>query len=209
MIKVVFFDAGGVLHVSDNTQAEDLIQELGISDAQLSELYSDLLPLLGKGQITEAQLWEQAKERFGIRSVSPDERLFTRTFEPGLKKIPGMYELVDELKALGIKVALLTNVSPQYAEVLERSGHYDPFDDRILSYEVHAWKPEPKIFEIALQRLSVLPAESLFIDDLETNVEAAARLGIHSIQFLDVNQLRSRLEEFIPHLQHETKVNND
>ena len=200
MIKAVFFDAGGVLHISNGDQAGDLKQELGLADDQLRILYSEYIPLLGKGLVTEAQLWELAHMRFGIRLVKPEEKLFTRTFEPTLTKMPGMYEVVDRLQGLGLKVALLTNVSPQFAEVLERAGHYKPFEYRILSYEVGAWKPEPQIFKCALDTLKVQAEESLFIDDMKVNVLAAKKLGLTGIVFKNTDQLTSDLKHYIPAL---------
>jgi len=201
MIRVVFFDAGGVLHTSNTEQATDLKQELGLTDDQLSVIYSEYLPLLGKGLITEDELWVSAHKRFGIRLVKPHEKLFTRTFETSLKKMTGMYELVESLKSLGLKVALLTNVSPQYAEVLEKAGHYQPFDTRILSFEVGAWKPEQQIFKIALDTLEVQPEESLFIDDTDVNVQAAKKLGLHGIVFKNTKQLKLELRKYIPFLE--------
>lgn len=193
LIKVVLFDAGGVLHASNSGQAEDLMTELGLSRAQLNYLYEEYLPLFGKGQITEEQLWLRAHEDFGIRLVTPDEKLFTRTFEPNLQKMPGMYELVDELKAQGYIVGLLTNVTPPYAEVLEIAGHYDPFDIKILSCEVHSWKPEVEIFQIALDRVKASPEETIFIDDLKENADAACKLGIHGLLYTDTENLIKEL----------------
>jgi putative hydrolase of the HAD superfamily len=185
MIKAVLFDAGGVLHVSNTAQGDDLKQELGLTDEQLERFYSHYIPLLGTSKLTEAELWKEVQNEFGIREVSVDEHLFTRTFVKTLQKMPGMYELVDELKAKGIMVMLLTNVSPQFAEVLEQQGHYDPFDMKILSFEFGSWKPDPAIYRYALEKADIQPSEAIFIDDLDTNVEAAEKLGIHGIVFHD------------------------
>ena len=57
------------------------------------------------------------------------------------------------------------------------------FDQCIVSYQVGAMKPEPRIYQEALRR-SRLPAEAcVFIDDRPVNVDGARRVGIHGIQF--------------------------
>ena len=191
------FDSGGVLHVSEGSQGEDLKQELGLTDKQLGRFYSHYLPLLGKGKLTEEALWIKLSEDFGIREVNLEERLLTRAFEKSITKMPGMYELVDKLKLEGIKVLLLTNVSSQFAEILEQRGYYEPFELRILSFEVGSWKPESEIYQLALQKANVKPEEAIFIDDQKENVEAAIVLGIHGIVFQNIELLKVKLDELI------------
>ncbi len=191
------FDAGGVLHISSGSQSEDLKRKLGLTDEQLTKFYAYYLPLLGKGELTEEALWKELSEDFGIREVSSDERLLTRAFEKSLTKMPGMYELVDDLKLKGITVMLLTNVSSQFAEVLEQKGHYEPFKFRILSFEVGSWKPEAKIYQAALEKANIKPEEAVFIDDQKENVDSAEALGIHGIVFQNTQQLKTKLDELI------------
>lgn len=190
MIKAVMFDAGGVLHVANTAVGDDLQQELGLTAEQIKEIFSHYVPLMGTGKMTEKEVWEALRRDYGIRAVREDERLFTRSFITTLEKMPGMYELIEELKAKGIIVMLLTNVTPQFAEVLEQKGHYDPFDFKVLSCEVGVWKPDVKIYQHALQKLGVKPEEAVFIDDQHKNIAAAGALGIHGIIFHDTEQLK-------------------
>lgn len=191
------FDAGGVLHVSNTAVGDDIQKELGLSNEQSEKLFEHYIPLLGTGKITEQALWDEIARKFGTRKVSVDEHLFTRSFVTTLQKMPGMYELVDELKAKGTIVMLLTNVSPQFAEVLRQKGHYDPFEHRVLSYEVGYWKPDPEIYQLALKKLHVKPEEAVFIDDQEKNIIAAQKLGIHGIVFKSTAQLKKELANLL------------
>ena len=88
---------------------------------------------------------------------------------------------------------LLTNVSEMFAEVLERKGHYRPFEYKLLSYQVGVKKPDPSIFQMAISRLAVDADEIVFIDDQENNVEAADKLGMHGLVFQNADQLRKDL----------------
>lgn len=67
------------------------------------------------------------------------------------------------------------------------------FDDLIVSYQVEAMKPDPRMYQEALRR-SGLPARAcLFVDDRPANVEGAARLGMHAVLFESPAQLANDL----------------
>jgi len=68
------------------------------------------------------------------------------------------------------------------------------FEERILSFEVHAAKPEPEIFEAAIRRAACRPEECFYTDDLAENVEAACRLGMDAVQFRSPEQLQEELQ---------------
>ena len=72
-------------------------------------------------------------------------------------------------------------------------GFLEFFEGLVLSYEVGTAKPDPAIFKIALQSAGLRPGEALFVDDQPVNVEAARKIGIDAIQFLNSAQL---LQEF-------------
>lgn len=57
------------------------------------------------------------------------------------------------------------------------------FDGIICSADVGLAKPEPKIYALAAERLGLSPAECVFVDDLERNIEAAHETGMHAIRF--------------------------
>jgi len=57
------------------------------------------------------------------------------------------------------------------------------FDEFIVSYRVGAMKPDPRIYQEALRRSGLPAAACLFVDDRPANVEGAARLGMHAVQF--------------------------
>lgn len=66
---------------------------------------------------------------------------------------------------------------------------------RVVSAEVHCVKPEPKIYELLLEKYHLQPEETVFIDDLEDNLEAARKLGIQTIHFTDVDSVRKQFED--------------
>ena len=54
-------------------------------------------------------------------------------------------------------------------------------------------KPDPAIYLYTLEKLGTQPAETLFIDDREVNIEAATALGMKALLFTTVDQLRADL----------------
>mgnify|MGYP000816861865 CR=1 FL=1 len=91
--------------------------------------------------------------------------------------------LVGELKRAGYRLYVLSNMSREFIDFLRRFPVYGLFDGEVVSCEEHTVKPEPRIYEILLERYGLTPSETLFIDDREMNIEAAAALGIHGFVF--------------------------
>jgi len=67
------------------------------------------------------------------------------------------------------------------------------FDEFIVSYLVGAAKPDPRIFQEALRRAGLPAGACVFVDDRPANVEAAARVGIHAVQFESPAQFADEL----------------
>jgi len=89
-------------------------------------------------------------------------------------------------RALGgsYKLSILSNADLTLRDRLEREMQiHHLFDDIVCSAEVGMAKPEPGIYTIAARRLGVAPAECVFVDDLDTNVEAARSVGMQAVLF--------------------------
>ena len=71
------------------------------------------------------------------------------------------------------------------------------FDELVISAEVGLVKPDARVFQLALGRLDVQPHEAVFIDDMPVNVDAAGRLGMIGIQFVDTRQTLSELQSIL------------
>ena len=101
---------------------------------------------------------------------------------------PGAHNAIDALKALGVKLALVTNgaAGPQRAKV-ERFALTHRFDHIQIEGEHGFGKPDERAYLHAMQTLGVTAAETWMIgDNLEWEVEAPQRLGIYAI-WIDVH----------------------
>jgi epoxide hydrolase-like predicted phosphatase len=106
------------------------------------------------------------------------------------------WELLDYIRSLHprYKVGLLSNAWDDLRQTLHERWNIDGlFDELIISAEVKMVKPDPRIFHLALERLGVRPAEAVFIDDIEENIEAARREGLCAIQYQDTHKTLDEL----------------
>jgi len=78
-------------------------------------------------------------------------------------------------------------IQAKYATLLQH------FHDLVLSFEVHAMKPEPEIYQAVLERAGCSPEECFYTDDISEFVEAARREGIDSVQFESPAQLEREM----------------
>ena len=104
-------------------------------------------------------------------------------------------EIFRELrKREGFKHYALTNWSHELFPVaLQRYDFLHWFDGRVVSGEERMRKPNPKFYQVLLDRYNLQPHDVLFIDDNLRNVQAAEALGIKSIRFLSPKQLKEEL----------------
>ncbi|MCL6543953.1 MAG: HAD family phosphatase [Bryobacteraceae bacterium] len=94
----------------------------------------------------------------------------------------------------GHRLLLLSNTDAiHYAWVAEKYPILRHFDGAVLSFEVGSRKPEPAIYQAAIERAGCAPGEIFFTDDLEANVEGARRMGIDAVTFQNREQLEQEL----------------
>ena len=93
--------------------------------------------------------------------------------------VPGALEAVSELERLGLRLAVISNWDVALAEHLGRLGLAGSFATIVTSAEAGAPKPDPRVFELALERLGVSPGRALHVGDAEADEEGARAAGMH------------------------------
>lgn len=111
--------------------------------------------------------------------------------------VPGMAETVTELKTAGVPLFGLSNLPAEVAaETFDAFPVIKLFEDVVVSGEEGVVKPDPRIYEISLERMGrPSPGEVLFIDDRLNNVRAAEAAGMAGHHFTDAEDLRTRLKD--------------
>lgn len=107
-----------------------------------------------------------------------------RWFEMCNSEIPGMLELILDLKSKGVGVFGLTNWPAEtFTEARRRFKTLANIDRYVVSSAVKLAKPDPAIYKLLLSKYSLKPEECVFIDDRKDNVDTAIRLGMSGIVY--------------------------
>jgi len=111
---------------------------------------------------------------------------------------PAMFELVEDIKATGVRVALLSN---SWGNTYPRERISALFDPVVISGEVGMRKPNADIFDHTLELLAVEPDSTVFVDDAAPNIEGATLAGLHALLHTDPQTTRRELTRFVPGLR--------
>ena len=199
-IRAVIWDMGGVIiRGSDGSASrERLARRLGMERAALENIVfnseTSRLSLLGK--ISEAEAWENVGNVIGLHG----EELMQarREFFSGNQLDSELVEFIDVLRPQ-YKTGLLSNAWAGTRQSLgAKYAFLHVFDVSVFSDEVGMVKPDPAFYHWILDRLSVLPEESVFIDDRLENIEAARALRMTVIHFQTREQTLQDLRILLP-----------
>ncbi len=195
LIKAVVWDLGGVLaRTVDRSPRTELARRLGMTytglDAAVFNSPSALLASLGT--ISTEQHWAQvcAQLNWPLESLKEFQSLFW-----GGDRLD--YELVDYIRRLkpAYKTGLLSNNWSNLRHLIENRWQIgDAFDELVISAELGLMKPDPVIYQVALDRLGVLPQQAVFVDDFIKNIQAARQLGWQAVHFRSPAQALAELD---------------
>jgi putative hydrolase of the HAD superfamily len=193
-IRNVVFDFGGVL-VNWNP-AEVVAGLFSGNDLRRKVMQSifrhpDWLEI-DRGALSEAQAIERFSDRTGLGADILQE-LMDRIRE-SLTLIPETASLIHDLSERGMRVYGLSNMSAATFRMLAaRYDIWSVFDGVLISGDVGLVKPDAAIFERLVADHALEPPESMFVDDLLPNVEAARRLGFAAMHFRGSAECRAEL----------------
>lgn len=196
-IRAVFFDLGGVLLRTEfQAPRQQLAERLGMEYDDLVKIVfdSDSGIRATIGEISSEQHWDSVMKRLkrpaselpAIRDEFFAGDILDRTLLDYLRALRGKY-----------KTGLISNAWGDLRDFIVREKFDDAFDKMIISAEVGAAKPEPKIFQIALEQLGVRPNEAVFVDDFLINIEGCEKVGIKGIHFKDFESTLRQLKKLL------------
>jgi putative hydrolase of the HAD superfamily len=190
----IVFDLGGVVF---NWQPEAIVrstfEDTNTRDLVRREIFehADWVEL-DRGTLALEQAIDRGAARTGL-SLQDIQRLLNAV-PPFLTPIEATIELIRELSNTTNKLFVLSNMHLASIAYLEkRHNIWDLFDGVVISSRIQMIKPEPQIYEHLLERYQLAPAETIFIDDTEMNLAAAAAKGIQTIRFFNTGQCEQAL----------------
>jgi putative hydrolase of the HAD superfamily len=189
MIKAVIFDCFGVLI---EKSFWDVYKTAGGDVLKDDQFIEEVLYKANAGSISHDEFNSLVADRLSI-SVPEYVAIVEREETPNL---PLFKYIKDKLKSK-YKIALLSNVNRGVIDTKISPELRQVFDLEIISAEVGVQKPDPKIFEITIQKLGINYDEAVFVDDRMKYLAPAAELGIKTVQYTDFVDTKHEIEKLL------------
>lgn len=186
-IKNIVFDMGQVLHYY---RPDDFIRAAGVAEEDITRF---------RRAVFEGVAWVRMD-----RGISGEERVIADAcavlpeylheqvrevaygwWKNELPPVPGMADVVRDLKEAGYKIYLLSNANVTLHTYFSRIPGTEYFDGKLVSADHLLLKPQPDIYRKLFETFNLVPEESIFIDDVAANVEAAILCGMDGVIFRD------------------------
>ena len=197
-IRAIFFDFGGVLiRMVDDRPRHELAKQLGVPSSRLDDLVfnSETAHKALLGQIPVSIHWEAVRQALGIAPGGMPGFLEKYWSADDLN-----WELLEYIRTLrpAYQVGLLSNAWDDLRQTLHERWNIDGlFNAMIISAEEKMAKPDPRIFQLAVDRMLVPPENAIFIDDVVENVASARAIGLVAIQYHDLRQVITEVQSII------------
>ncbi|HEX3386098.1 MAG TPA: HAD family phosphatase [Mucilaginibacter sp.] len=188
-IKNIIFDYGNVIFMLDFQKMKRGWESIAISntDAFFSHgVQHPIFDRFDKGLVTPSEFRQFIREKSDNKMLTDEEiDAAWNSLLIGVDK--GTHEVLAELNNK-YRTFLLSNINPIHynyiMEYLNREFGFDNndhlFEKTYYSHFIGIRKPDPAIFEKVLKENNLVPEETLFIDDIAANLEAAKALGIQT-----------------------------
>jgi putative hydrolase of the HAD superfamily len=195
----VLIDFGGVITTSVLQAFEQFGELLGAAPGLMLDLLSHdttarkLLVEHECGRI-DADAFDQGfVERLGAHGVVVQPEHLSARMQTGLRRDDDTVRLIEDLRAGGVPIALVSNA---FGRDCYAGFDLDALADVVvISSEVGIRKPSRRIYAIACERLGIDPHQAVMVDDLQQNLDGAARLGIAGVLHTDAADTRKQLSE--------------
>jgi epoxide hydrolase-like predicted phosphatase len=197
-IRAIIFDLGGVIvRTEDKGPRTRLAESLGMTYHQIEDLVfnSPHAEQAGLGAITAEQHWQWVCQQLGLPTGEADR--LQAEFWGGDRLDQGLVDYIRSLRPR-YRTALLSNAMSDTRPALRQKWQIeDAFGLIVISAEVKLGKPDPRVFQIVVDRLGIPPQEAVFVDDFPENIAAACQSGLQTVQFKTTEQAISELDKLL------------
>jgi len=195
MIKTVIFDLGKVIVPFDFSRGYRAMSELcSYAPEEIPKRIgsTDLVLRFESGQVSPEQFVEQLCQILDVRmEYGHFCEIWSSIFLPHTLIPVNMLEGLRKR----YRLLLLSNTNAIHFKMIrENYSLMKHFDHYVLSYEVGAMKPSPRIYEEAIAKAHCAPEECFFTDDIAEYVAGAREAGIDAVQFQSAAQIQAELQ---------------
>jgi HAD superfamily hydrolase (TIGR01509 family) len=183
VIRAVAFDLMDTVLRDPFREALEAATELSLAEL-FARREPGVYPAFERGELDEEAYWAH----YADAGIAADPRAFHRVRRAGIRWLPGMQALLDDLD--GVVVRATASNYPVWVEQLANDHLRGRFEHVIASCHLGARKPDAVFYERLLGVLRVDAAEVLFVDDREENVRGARAAGIAAHRYVDAPTLR-------------------
>lgn len=195
-ITTLFLDVGNVLLTNgwDRKMRQQAAELFELDYGEMNERHHLTFDAYEQGKMSLQNYLERVVF-YEPRSFTREQ--FWRFMIAQSKPFPEMIDLIRQLKArYNLKVATVSNEGRELTvHRMEHFGFREFVDTFVASCFVHCRKPEPTMYEMALDLTQARPEQTVYIDDREMFVEVAESFGLHGIRHKDYETTRSELAE--------------
>ncbi len=196
MIKNIVFDIGNVLvRWSPTTIIATVFEDEPDVDALTKKFFkSPIFYDLNLGKVTEEEAIVLCQQELDLPH-DVVKKVF-KTAKESLIPLPGSFELLEDVYQAGIPLYSITDNVKEFMHYLRSTYSFlDKFKGVVVSAEVGILKPAAGIFHHLLDNYNLIPEETVFLDDMQVNVEGAEKVGMKGIQFTDAATCRQQLAQ--------------
>jgi putative hydrolase of the HAD superfamily len=191
----VVFDFGGVIGTyQPEEDVAALAAAAGVSRAEFDRAYWPPRFAYDIGELSAQTFWQDIAGRLGRSFTRPQVAELVRLDVASWSHLcEGTVQLIHDLRSAGQRLAVLSNMPREQAEVVATMPVARHFEHLLFSCDFNAGKPDAGCFSQALDRLGSPAGEVIFLDDRESNVRAATGMGMRAIRFTSAEQARTAL----------------
>lgn len=198
MIKNIIFDIGNTLvNVHFDRFKEDLIKE-GVTEQDFDKLFlsKKLKDQFESGSISNKEFWQIIKSNLNLKI---SQKRFIYLFSDMFSEIPEMKRFVEKLdKEKKYRLIILSNTNAyHYKNLKDKFDYFKLFSKFALSYKLKMLKPSHEIFVNVIKRYKLIANQTLFIDDLKENCEAAKGAGFKTVCFKNYKSFKKEFDRIV------------
>lgn len=206
MIKAIIWDIGGVIRLpKDKSKLESknlhnsvrelwiLIKDAEINNEKLYKRFKKVYLKSSRGKISKERTLKKLLKVFKKKNKEEIEKIITDTYKNNSIENQELVKIIIKLNKKKYKQGILStqwylsnddSMSKECSKI---------FKEKVISHLDKKTKPNKKAFKLILKKMKSSPKQTIFIDDNQKNINAARRLGIHTILFKNNTQLKKDL----------------